>query len=175
MSLEPGPIWWQSETLTIGLTGVTICFGTERLIQSDKMSLVTLWLVSVTVCLLPVTSAQCPWSRKVPTLHNACSCSYNLAQELTLQCSAVDFSALIGALHQYAAALTIDLLYVHNSSIIDLRDGVFEPVTINNLQLSQCDLRRVAAGAFRGQHQSLKNLNLQVQQTFSSLSKPLVD
>jgi len=40
---------------------------------------------------------------QVATLHGSCSCSYNLAQELTLQCHAVDFSSLIGALQQYAS------------------------------------------------------------------------
>lgn len=30
-------------------------------------------------------SAQCPWARSVPALNGACACSYNLAQELTLQ------------------------------------------------------------------------------------------
>ena len=57
---------------------------------------------------------------------------------------------------------TIDLLYVHNSSVVDLRDGIFQHVTINNLQLSGCNIRRIAAIAFQGQEQSLKNLNLQV-------------
>jgi len=123
-----------------------------------------LWTVTAALLVASVASmasAQCPWSRKVATLQGSCACSYNLAQELTLQCHAVDFSALIGALQQYASDQTIDLLYVHNSSVVDLRDGIFQHVTINNLQLSGCNIRRIAAKAFQGQEQSLKNLNLQ--------------
>ena len=96
-----------------------------------------------------LAAAQCPWSRKVAALHGSCTCTYNLAQELTLQCTLVDFSTLVGALHQYAAQQTIDLLYVHNSSIVDLRDAVFQHVVINNLQLSRCDIRRIAPRAFQ--------------------------
>jgi len=51
---------------------------------------------------------------------------------------------------------------VHNSSVVDLRDGIFQHVIINNLQLSRCSIRRIGAKAFQGQESSLKNLNLQV-------------
>ena len=64
----------------------------------------------------------------------------------------------------------IDLLYVHNSSVVDLRDGIFQHVTINNLQLSRCNIRRIGAKAFQAQENSLKNLNLQVA-TFDTMTR----
>ena len=106
-------------------------------------------------------SAQCPWNRNVASLQGACACSYNLAQELTLQCGAVDFGVLLNTLKEYAGGQTIDLLYVHNSSVLELRDGTFKHVRINNIQLSRCDIRRIGPTAFQGQEDSLKNLNLQ--------------
>lgn len=106
-------------------------------------------------------TAQCPWSRSVPALHGSCACSYNLAQELTLQCGQVNFTTLIDALHGHASNQIIDLLYVHNSTIPELRDNVLSRLTVHNIQLSRCQIRSIGPRAFAGQEDSLKNLNLQ--------------
>ena len=108
-----------------------------------------------------VARAQCPWSRNVPALHGSCACSYNLAQELTLQCAQVDFAVLVTALNEHAASQTIDLLYVHNSTVGELRDNLLSRLKVHNVQLSKCHIRTIGPRAFAGQEESLKNLNLQ--------------
>lgn len=106
-------------------------------------------------------TAQCPWSRSVPALHGSCACSYNLAQELTLQCGQVNFTTLMEALNEHAQSQTIDLFYVHNSTVVHLADDFLKLLTVHNIQMSRCQIRSIAAGAFVGQETTLKNLNLQ--------------
>lgn len=113
------------------------------------------------LAILGAATAQCPWSRNVPALHGSCACSYNLAQELTLQCAQVDFPLLMTALNEHAASQTIDLLYVHNSTVGELRDNLLARLTVHNVQLSKCHIRAIGSRAFAGQEASLKNLNLQ--------------
>lgn len=104
---------------------------------------------------------QCPWHRDVQELQSSCICAYNLGQELSVQCDQVDFSKLLSALEDYAAAATIDLLYVNNSTLTELKDGSFKKLTMHNVQLSGCGIRNIQPGAFKGQELSLRNLNLQ--------------
>lgn len=105
--------------------------------------------------------AQCPWHREVPELQSTCICAYNLGQELSVQCDQVDFPRLLQALEVYAATSVIDLLYVNNSTLTEIRDGSFRKVTLHNVQLSGCRIKNIQPGAFRGQERSLRNLNLQ--------------
>nr|CAD7570008.1 unnamed protein product [Timema californicum] len=107
------------------------------------------------------SAAQCPWQREVKELQSSCICAYNLGQELSVQCDMVDFPMLLSALDKYAASTPLDLLYVNNSTIVDIGDGAFKNILVRNVQLSGCRIRTVAPGAFIGQEGSLKNLNLQ--------------
>nr|CAD7196422.1 unnamed protein product [Timema douglasi] len=107
------------------------------------------------------SAAQCPWQREVKELQSSCICAYNLGQELSVQCDMVDFPVLLSALDKYAASTPLDLLYVNNSTIVDIGDGAFKNILVRNVQLSGCRIRTVAPGAFVGQEGSLKNLNLQ--------------
>nr|CAD7453532.1 unnamed protein product [Timema tahoe] len=107
------------------------------------------------------SAAQCPWQREVKELQSSCICAYNLGQELSVQCDMVDFPVLLSALDKYAASTPLDLLYVNNSTIVDISDGAFKNILVRNVQLSGCRIRTVAPGAFVGQEGSLKNLNLQ--------------
>lgn len=68
---------------------------------------------------------------------------------------------LMSTLNSSARNTGIDLLYVNNSTISTLTDGMFSNLRIHNLQISGCGIRRVETDAFRGQGPHLKNLNLQ--------------
>lgn len=118
-------------------------------------------LFLILVFLLDLVRSQCPWHRDVPELQSSCICAYNLGQELSVQCDQVDFPKLLQALEDYAASMTIDLLYVNNSSLSELKDGSFKKLTMHNVQLSGCGIRNIQPRAFRGQERSLRNLNLQ--------------
>ena len=73
-----------------------------------------------------------------------------------------NFTVLVTALNDHAHNQVIDLLYVHNSSVVQLVDDVFRRLTVHNVQLSRCQIGSIAPRAFAGQEASLKNLNLQV-------------
>ncbi|KAJ8964478.1 hypothetical protein NQ314_004765 [Rhamnusium bicolor] len=117
--------------------------------------------VLVSAALFALTSAQCPWQREVPELQSACLCSYNLGHELSVQCDMVDWSKLLTALNKYATSTPLDLLYVNNSTVGDLKDNILANLKVQNIQLSGCKIKKVSSGAFKGQEQYLKNLNLQ--------------
>lgn len=106
-------------------------------------------------------SAQCPWQREQPDLQTSCLCAYNLGHELSVQCDQVDFSVLVQALDKYTRNTPIDLLYINNSTIARLGSGVFANLRLHNVQLSSCQIRQIEEGAFGGQEEVLKNLNLQ--------------
>ena len=127
----------------------------ERRMESWVMKVV-LWMAAAAS-----VTAQCPWSRSVPALHGSCACSYNLAQELTLQCGQVNFTTLMDALNQHAQSQTIDLFYVNNSTVTELRDNFLSLLTVHNVQMSRCQIKSIGARAFVGQEATLKNLNLQ--------------
>jgi Leucine-rich repeat (LRR) protein len=107
-------------------------------------------------------SSPCPWSAQGLTeLESSCTCDYNLALELSVQCDAVDLGQLLAGLRRYASSQAgIDLLYVNNSTIGQLRNGTFAGLRIANLQLSGCKLRGFEPEAFAGQASSLLSLNL---------------
>ncbi|XP_073988540.1 leucine-rich repeat and fibronectin type-III domain-containing protein hattifattener isoform X2 [Rhodnius prolixus] len=119
-----------------------------------------LWVVG---CLLAVqaTEAQCPWDHQVSDLQSSCICAYNLMQQLSVQCDMVDFPQLIRALDKFGRTMSIDLLYVNNSSVKALVAGGLRNLKLTNLQLSSCRIKTVAPGAFDGLHPTLKNLYLQ--------------
>ncbi|XP_060646242.1 leucine-rich repeat and fibronectin type-III domain-containing protein 3 isoform X2 [Drosophila nasuta] len=124
-----------------------------------------LLLLLLACCGSPVqVLAQCPWQRDVPDLQTSCICAYNLGRELSVQCDQVDFSQLLEAMNKYARLKPVDLLYVNNASIEELGDNVFSQLSLHNVQLSSCGIRRIASGAFKGQESVLKNLNLQDNQ-----------
>jgi len=122
--------------------------------KSTGIALLLLWLAQSAL-------SQCPWHREVPELQSACICAYNLGQELSVQCDQVDFPRLLKALDVYAATSVIDLLYINNSTLNEIKEGSFRKITLQNVQLSGCKIRNIQPGAFRGQEKSLRNLNLQ--------------
>lgn len=73
----------------------------------------------------------------------------------------MDFPTLLFALNSSARKITIDLLYINNSTVTELADDMFINFAIHNLQISGCKIRKIQENAFRGQSQFLKNLNLQ--------------
>lgn len=105
--------------------------------------------------------SECPWGRDINELQSSCICSYNLGQQLSVQCDMVDFGQLLKALDKYAHAMPLDLLYVNNSSVKAINDGAFSNLKLHNLQLSGCRIRTISPAAFQGLETSLKNLNLQ--------------
>lgn len=115
----------------------------------------------ISTALFSHISAQCPWQRDVPELLSACLCSYNLGHELSVQCDMVDWSKLLGALNKFAYATTLDLLYVNNSTVSEIKDNSFVNLQVQNIQLSGCKIKKVYSEAFNGQEPYLKTLNLQ--------------
>lgn len=67
----------------------------------------------------------------------------------------------MAALNTYTKAKPVDLLYVNNSTIERLEADVFVNLRLHNVQLSNCNIKTIEEGAFRGQEKYLKNLNLQ--------------
>lgn len=124
---------------------------------------VRLW--ALLLALVGSVMGQCPWQRDMKELQSACICAYNLGHELSVQCDVVEFPLLLTALNKHVRGIALDLLYVNNSTVYELTDGIFKNFKIHNIQLSGCRIRDIAPGAFRGQEESLKNLNLQVSHT----------
>ncbi|XP_041980250.1 leucine-rich repeats and immunoglobulin-like domains protein 1 isoform X2 [Aricia agestis] len=118
-----------------------------------------LLIVSLTV-ILQHSQGQCPW-KDMPALQVTCICAFNLARQLSIQCDQVDFSTLLSALNSNAQQISIELLYINNSTIPTLTNEMFANLAIHNLQISGCQMARIEDNAFRGQGQYLKNLNLQ--------------
>lgn len=110
---------------------------------------------------LRVTLAQCPWQQDLPDFQSSCLCAYNLRRELSVQCDMVDFTKLLHTLDHYCKNIPLDLLYINNSTVLALKDSIFKNLEIHNIQLSGCKIRNIAPGAFIGQEENLKNLNLQ--------------
>lgn len=110
---------------------------------------------------LGVVLTQCPWQQDLPDFQSSCLCAYNLRRELSVQCDMVDFTKLVHALDHYCRNIPLDLLYVNNSTVLQLKDSIFKNLQIHNIQISGCRIRSVSPGAFIGQEEFLKNLNLQ--------------
>ncbi|XP_033250005.1 leucine-rich repeat and fibronectin type-III domain-containing protein 2 isoform X3 [Drosophila miranda] len=130
---------------------------------SQTTTTATTTIAPLLLLLLWVAQAagQCPWQRDVPDLQTSCICAYNLGRELSVQCDQVNFEDLLGAMNTHARLKPVDLLYVNNSSISELPDAIFSNLSLHNVQLSSCGIKRIAEGAFRGQEGVLRNLNLQ--------------
>ncbi|CAH1183723.1 unnamed protein product [Phaedon cochleariae] len=111
--------------------------------------------------LLALATAQCPWQRDVPELLSSCICSYNLGHELSVQCDIVNWLTLLSALNKYATATPLDLLYVNNSTVGELKANILVNLQVQSVQLSGCKIKSVHSDAFAGQEHHLKNLNLQ--------------
>ncbi|XP_049305999.1 leucine-rich repeat and fibronectin type-III domain-containing protein 2 isoform X2 [Bactrocera dorsalis] len=107
------------------------------------------------------TISQCPWQRDILELQTSCICAYNLGRELSVQCDQVNFFLLMDTLSIYATQKPIDLLYINNSTINELPSNIFQNLSVHNVQLSSCQIRKIQNGAFNGQETMLKNLNLQ--------------
>ncbi|XP_068620790.1 uncharacterized protein haf [Battus philenor] len=110
--------------------------------------------------MIQYAEAQCPW-KDTPALQSTCVCALNLARDLSIQCDQVDFAALLTALNSNARKVSIDLLYINNSTIPVLGDDIFANLKIHNLQMSGCKMKKIEDDSFRGQGPYLKNLNLQ--------------
>lgn len=117
--------------------------------------------LTASIILISTVSSQCPWQRDIIELQSSCLCSYNLGHELSVQCDMVDWTKLITTLNLYATTIPLDLLYVNNSTIVELKDSIFAKLEIHNVQLSGCRIKKIRDGAFNGQENYLKNLNLQ--------------
>ncbi|XP_042222485.1 leucine-rich repeat-containing protein let-4-like, partial [Homarus americanus] len=121
-------------------------------------------LLQALIYLLLSTSfvrSQCPWPREVTDLNGSCLCAFNLQNELSIQCSAVNFTLLMTVLHQRASSVPLDLLYVNNTRVSVLNDRTFDGLIIENIQFSACGIFNISRGAFRGLENTLVNLNLQ--------------
>ncbi|KAJ8979500.1 hypothetical protein NQ317_007683 [Molorchus minor] len=127
----------------------------------ETMKKRSLFALLTSAALFSLVSAQCPWQREVQELQSACLCSYNLGHDLSVQCDMVDWSTLLSALHKYATSTPLDLLYVNNSTIGELKDNILVNLKVQNIQLSGCKIKKIASETFKGQEQYLKNLNLQ--------------
>ncbi|XP_035220403.1 leucine-rich repeat-containing G-protein coupled receptor 4-like [Stegodyphus dumicola] len=111
--------------------------------------------------LLLLVSSQCPWSRELVDLHTDCVCAYSNSQRLSIQCSPVNFTKLVQTLKSSVKNIPIDLLYISNSTIEILQNGIFDDLKIQSLHLSKSKIRDVEVEAFRGLEESLSSLNLQ--------------
>ena len=63
-------------------------------------------------------------------------------------------------MRDYARDVRIDLVYVNNTAINRLEDGVFKGLKISNIQLSNAKISWLSANAFRGLEDTLQGLNL---------------
>ncbi|KAL1458431.1 hypothetical protein WDU94_008586 [Cyamophila willieti] len=122
--------------------------------------LTTLFLLTV---LIQGGSAQCPWEDEPETeLQSTCICSYNTANELSIQCNDLTSYPLFKAtLNKYVSKVPLDLLYINNSAIRNINENTFNGVLIKNLQLSHCRINSITPNAFRHLDFTLKHLNLQ--------------
>lgn len=124
-------------------------------------SLVILNLLCSPILVSAAVSA-CPWGRdpKLTELRAACLCATNIAQQLSVQCSVVNFPLLTAALKEYASDSAIDLVYVNNSAVRQLEANTFRGLKISNLQISHAQLSKIDPEAFRGLEDTLQGLNL---------------
>ncbi|XP_075153597.1 leucine-rich repeat and fibronectin type-III domain-containing protein hattifattener isoform X2 [Haematobia irritans] len=136
----------------------------RNMLQMSSQSFVTMLMLLFMMLLSSIVAtvnAQCPWQRELPDLQTSCICSYNLGRELSVQCDQVPFRTLLEALNKYVKNKPIDLLYINNSTVGDLPDDIFANLSLYNVQLSSCKISKISNGAFHGQEEVLKNLNLQ--------------
>jgi len=132
-----------------------VAFASVLLWSSILNLLCSPFLVSAAV-------SACPWGRdpKLTELRAACLCATNIAQQLSVQCSVVNFPLLTAALKEYASDSAIDLVYVNNSAVRQLEANTFRGLKISNLQISHAQLSKIDPEAFRGLEDTLQGLNL---------------
>ncbi|XP_003743633.1 uncharacterized protein LOC100901028 [Galendromus occidentalis] len=119
-----------------------------------------LWLPCLVVLIATAhAQANCPWSRDLTDLDTDCVCSYNTHQKLSIQCSPVNFTRLLKALNS-AQNVPIDLLFIDNTTVSQLPDGIFSRLNIQSLQFSRAKVRNISDKAFIGLERSLTTLNL---------------
>lgn len=106
---------------------------------------------------------QCPWSRSpdLLDLHSDCICGYNNVQRLSIQCSPVNFTHLMTAIHLSVQKMPIDLLYINNSSMTTIPSGVFKNLDVLNLHISNSKLETISSDAFIGLEDKLITLTLE--------------
>ena len=80
--------------------------------------------------------------------------------KIAVQCSVVNFPLLTRALSEYARETPIELVYVNNSAVPELRQNTFAGLKISNLQINHAQLARLDSNAFRGLEDTLQGLNL---------------
>ena len=109
-----------------------------------------------------VTGAVCPWGRDpaLASLQASCLCALNTQQQLSLQYNLVNFPLLASALGKYARDIPIDLVYVNNSAVGELKENVFRGLKISNLQLNNAKISKISPNAFRGLEDTLQGVNL---------------
>ncbi|CAG2158575.1 unnamed protein product [Oppiella nova] len=121
------------------------------------------------MCVLWVTHlhryvcGQCPWSRSADLLdlHSDCICGYNNVQRLTIQCSPVNFTQLMTAIHLSVQKMPIDMLYINNSTLTTIPGGVFKNLDVLNLHISNSKLETISLDAFNGLEDKLMTLSIQ--------------
>lgn len=126
-------------------------------------------LLIVVLCLLHIqwlsrgVRGQCPWSRspELIDLHSDCICGYNNVQRLTIQCSPVNFTQLMTAIHLSVQKMPIDMLYINNSSLTTIPSGVFRNLDILNLHIANSKLESVSTDAFLGLEDKLTALTIE--------------
>ncbi|KAI5704670.1 hypothetical protein M8J75_007751 [Diaphorina citri] len=127
----------------------------------SPLHLVTLILLAA---LIQGGSAQCPWEDESESeLQSTCICSYNTANELSIQCNDLTNYPLFKAtLNKHVnTKVPLDLLYINNSAIRNINENTFNGIFIKNLQLSHCRINSITPNAFRHLEFTLKHLNLQ--------------
>uniref|UniRef100_A0ABD2XEQ8 LRRCT domain-containing protein n=1 Tax=Trichogramma kaykai TaxID=54128 RepID=A0ABD2XEQ8_9HYME len=145
----------------------SVAAGAAGQLDFSNMARKSMWLLLAIWLQLALAtgaaqSSPCPWSsQQLTDLENSCTCDYNLAYELAVQCDYVDFNQLLQALRRYASQQArIDILYVNNSTVGTLRNNTFQGLRVVNLQLSGCKIKTIENNAFAGQENTLRNLNL---------------
>lgn len=115
----------------------------------------------ISINLIVFAAGQCPWPKEAEDLHSDCTCEFKNPKKLTIQCSPVNFTRLIDALHSHVNSTAIELLQINNgSSLNTLNDSVFSGLSIQNLQITKSDVKSVHPHAFNGLNSTLERLTL---------------
>ena len=125
-----------------------------------KFLVVLLWLLLIRC---RSVRGQCPWSRspELHDLHSDCICSYNNVQRLSIQCSPVNFTQLMTAIHLSVQKIPIDMLYINNSSLTTIPSGVFKNLDVLNMHIANSRLESVSTDAFAGLEDKLTALTIE--------------
>lgn len=127
----------------------------------SPLLLVTGFLLTV---LIQGGATQCPWEEETETeLASTCICSFNTANELSVQCNDLaNYPLFKATLIKYTTSkVPLDLLYINNSAIRNINENTLSGILVKNLQLSHCRINSITPNAFRHMEATLKHLNLQ--------------